>query len=172
MNETETLALSQRDRQTITAREVADYFLSIARESDRPINIYKLQKLTYYAQAWYLGLYELPLFEEDFQAWVHGPILPELFKIKRDWQPITQFSQKPNFPLDVQEFLEEVWQVYGEHNSEELERMTCSESPWQNVRKNLPRDEPCHKIIPKISLHQYYSRRAEEEEEPDQESSY
>lgn len=165
MHEIETLTTSKGDRQAITAREVADYFLYIARKSDRSLNIFQLQKLTYYAQAWYLGLYELPLFAEDFQAWVHGPILPDLFEIKRDWQPITQFPQKPNFPLDIQEFLEEVWQVYGEHNSEELERMTCSESPWQDVRKNLPRDEPCNKIIPKIALQQYYSHRAEEEEE-------
>ena len=34
----------------------------------------KIQKLVYYAQAWFLALYDEFLFEDDIQAWVHEPV--------------------------------------------------------------------------------------------------
>ena len=39
----------------------------------------KLQKLCYYSQAWGLVWDDEPLFDEDFEAWVNGPVCPELF---------------------------------------------------------------------------------------------
>lgn len=39
----------------------------------------KLQKLCYYAQAWSLVWDNVPLFDEDFEAWASGPVCPELF---------------------------------------------------------------------------------------------
>ena len=39
----------------------------------------KLQKLCYYAQAWYVTIKNKPLFEDDIEAWVHGPVVPSLY---------------------------------------------------------------------------------------------
>jgi len=44
----------------------------------------KLQKLCYYSQAW--GLVwnnQIPLFEQDFQAWRDGPVNKELFDLHK-----------------------------------------------------------------------------------------
>jgi len=41
-----------------------------------PLTAMKLQKLMYYAQAWNLVWDEEPIFNEDFQAWANGPVLP------------------------------------------------------------------------------------------------
>ena len=49
--------------------EVARFFLT--KESMTHL---KLQKLCYYAQAWYLTIYGQRLFNEEFQAWLHGPV--------------------------------------------------------------------------------------------------
>lgn len=38
----------------------------------------KLQKLMYFAQRESLALTGLPLFEEPFEGWIHGPVLPQL----------------------------------------------------------------------------------------------
>ena len=56
----------------------------------------KLQKLVYYAQAWHLALRDVPLFEEDFEAWVHGPVIPALYQEykKFGWRPILEGSRK------------------------------------------------------------------------------
>jgi uncharacterized phage-associated protein len=58
---------------------VADYFIAYAHATETFISNQKLQKLVYYAQAWTLALLDRELIEEDFQAWVHGPVIPDLF---------------------------------------------------------------------------------------------
>ena len=43
--------------------------------------LWKLQKLCYYSQAWYLAWYKKPLFKEDFQVWSNGPVNVELHEL-------------------------------------------------------------------------------------------
>ena len=64
-----------------TVFEVANFFLS--KESMSPK---KLQKLVYYAYAWTLAILnedelniDYTLFDEPLQAWVHGPVCPDLY---------------------------------------------------------------------------------------------
>ena len=40
----------------------------------------KLQKLVYYSQAWSLVWDGRPLFDDEVQAWVNGPVVYDLFK--------------------------------------------------------------------------------------------
>ena len=53
-----------------TVLDVAKYVL----EHNGRMTTMKLEKLVYYCQAWSLGWDEVPLFEEDFQAWANGPV--------------------------------------------------------------------------------------------------
>jgi hypothetical protein len=48
--------------------EVADFLLSRSRDAGEILTNLKLQKLLYYAQAWFLALNDRELFAEDFQA--------------------------------------------------------------------------------------------------------
>ena len=59
----------------ISPNDTADFLLIECRERGDILTNLKLQKLLYYAQAWYLVLLNKPLFAEDFQAWAHGHIL-------------------------------------------------------------------------------------------------
>ncbi len=45
-------------------------------ETKGEITAMKLQKLMYYAQAWNLVWEEKELFDDDFEAWANGPVLP------------------------------------------------------------------------------------------------
>jgi len=58
-----------------TPNNVSDYLISFAHSTGDVITNLKLQKLLFYSQAWYLALKDDYIFEEDFQAWVHGPVL-------------------------------------------------------------------------------------------------
>ena len=60
----------------IAPASLANFLLVTCRESGEVLTNLKLQKLMYYSQAWHLALRDIPLFNEDFQAWVHGPVLP------------------------------------------------------------------------------------------------
>ena len=68
------------------ANMVADFLLCESRDRGENLTNLKLQKLLYYAQAWYLALYNVALFEEDFQAWVHGPVLYSQYCRFCDWK--------------------------------------------------------------------------------------
>ncbi len=86
-------------------KDISGWFLS--KESMTPK---KLQKLTYYAEAWANALLgEGILSDTSFQAWVHGPVSPELWNDYKEygWNEIEQL--KPNdekFNKNILELLE------------------------------------------------------------------
>jgi uncharacterized phage-associated protein len=150
----------------LTCFQVAEYFIWLANETGSFISNLKLQKLVYYAQAWYLALHHEPLFNEDFQAWIHGPVIPELYNCykKFGWRPI-QVETNPNLPEHLSDFLSEVAEEYFACDAYELEQMTHLEAPWNRARGNLPSDEPSTHIIQKEWMQEYYRVRAEEAED-------
>jgi uncharacterized phage-associated protein len=144
-----------------TASEIADYFIYVANETGSYLSNLKLQKLLYYAQAWHLALYGLPLFREDFEAWIHGPVIPSLYKKYHQfgWRPILQEVQKPQLSDELQAFLDEVTEEYFLLDTLELEMMTHREAPWIEARGDLPQDEPSYAIISQQTMKEYYKAR-------------
>lgn len=144
--------------------DIANYFIWLANETGSFISNLKLQKLVYYAQAWYLACHDEPLFEEDFQAWVHGPVIPSLYQKYKHfgWQPISE-DVDPELPKNILHFLDEVSQEYSACDAYELEQMTHVEDPWNRGRENLAPDTPSNEIIKKEWMKEYYSARAEED---------
>ena len=144
-----------------TASEIADYFISVANETGSYLSNLKLQKLLYYAQAWHLAFYEMPLFEEDFEAWIHGPVIPSLYEQYQTfgWRPILKEVQKPPFSEELHSFLEEVTEEYFILDALELEMMTHREAPWIKARGGINLDEPSYAIISKQSMKDYYKAR-------------
>ena len=160
------LKADQTNSEKLSDRDIANTFIWLASKTDVEINVYKLQKLVYYAQAWHLGVYGIPLFDRDFQAWIHGPVIPDLLeKYQREfsWERIIEQIEKPKIPKQIGEFIAEVASAYFQYDDETLERIVCSEMPWLEARGNLPRDESCHAIISQESMKKYYSARVKEE---------
>jgi uncharacterized phage-associated protein len=144
--------------------EIANYFIHLANQTNAAISNLKLQKLVYYAQAWHLAIHRSPLFLEDFQAWIHGPVIPELYQKYKGfgWQPI-QEDAHPNLPGEVLNFLEEIAQEYFACDTYELEQMTHVENPWNQARGNLSVDAPSEAIIEKKWMKEYFSARVKED---------
>ena len=63
------------------AADVADFFIELAQgdENDTITNL-RINKLLYFAQAWYMARFDKPLFEEDFEAWDWGLVIPSIYK--------------------------------------------------------------------------------------------
>lgn len=157
---------SEINSKTAIAADIANYFIWFASHRDVEINAYKLQKLLYCAEAWHLGIYGNPLFNSDFQAWVHGPVIPALlerYTSQFSWEAISEKVDRPKLSEQICDFLEEVAEAYFEYDDDTLERIICSETPWLAARGNLPRDESCHAIITQESMKKYYSARVKEE---------
>lgn len=147
----------------LTCFDIAEYYIRLANETGSFISNLKLQKLVYYAQAWHLALYNAPLFEEEFEAWIHGPVIPKLYQkyCKFGWRPIEE-DVTPNLPDDVIDFLQEVADEYFSCDAYELEQMTHVEEPWLKARGGLPPDARSNEVIKKEWMIEYYAARAEQ----------
>lgn len=68
------------DKDCYEVYEICDYVLEYVSKKHGTINVFKLNNLLYIMQASYLHYYNKPLFDEDFEAWMRGPILPSVWK--------------------------------------------------------------------------------------------
>jgi uncharacterized phage-associated protein len=145
---------------------VANYFIAVANKNNGDINNSKLQKLVYYAQAWHLAIHDTALFHEDFEAWIHGPVVPALFQKYKNfgWEAI-QETFTPILPIEIVSFLNEIAAEYFDCDNYELERMIRSELPWNLARENLAPDSPSTNIIKKEWMKEYYATHVKEEPE-------
>lgn len=137
--------------------EVARYFLGKESMTHK-----KLQKICYFAQAWFLANYGEPLVPNRFEAWAHGPVSPDLYSKYREWgwENIPQVHQQAMFEdSDVESFLDKVYETYGDYSADELERITHSERPWQNARVGCAPGEYSRNPIALNDMRDYYGER-------------
>ena len=135
---------------------LANAFLSFA-----PMTNKKLQKLCYYAKAWYLALYNENLIDESFQAWVHGAVNPNLyFKYKKfGFDKIPQVLNVDNIPEHFLSFAKEIYEVYGHFTGDQLENLNHQEDPWINARGNYKPWENCYNVISENDMKNYYRKQ-------------
>lgn len=143
-----------------SAKEIAKWFLfTVDRESGDSITHLKLQKLLYYAQAWSLVLLKKPMFKEEIQAWMHGPVVPEVYEeySKYGYKEIPQPNECPNITREFEEVLEDVVETYGIYQAKYLEALTHSERPWIEARGELPLEARCERPISLKTMEEYYT---------------
>lgn len=141
--------------------DIAKWFLSKDSMTHK-----KVQKLCYYAQAWYCALYDgAPLFPDEVQAWVHGPVVPALYPIYADykWSPIPRedFDASKLSPKALA-VLEAVYNTYGDFSGDQLEELTHSEYPWKHARGDLNAWETSTNPISCSEMRKYYGRKYEQ----------
>lgn len=146
---------------------IAKYFLARSvPDSEQAITPLKLQKLVYYAQAWHYTLFNKQLFDEEIEAWVHGPVCPPLYNYYRNYG--FEVIKKPRESKEIikligsnkstKALLEFVWDLYGRHTGKELEDLTHREDPWKKARKNTGDYEHSNNVITLESMKTYYKR--------------
>lgn len=119
----------------------------------------KLQKLCYYSQAWALVWDDVPLFNEDFQAWANGPVCPELFFKTQGSYSVNAEDEnggEGDLSCDQLDTIDRVLEYYGHHDAQWLSRLTHMEDPWINARKGVPAGAGCTNVITKESMALYY----------------
>jgi len=140
------------------ASEIAEYFIWLAHDTGALLTNLKLQKLLYYSQGWHLAFFKKPLFNDEIQAWVHGPVIPSIYKKykKFQWNPITDSIKKPTLDLKTNDFLGLVSKAYFYRDPYELELMTHQEKPWINARKGLKPEVNSSNAIHEKDMQNYF----------------
>lgn len=111
-------------------REVVD------QDTDEITNL-KLQKLLYYAQGAYLAYHDEKLFEDDIEAWAHGPVVNSVYQKYKKYgsQGITEVEPY-EIEDDAKEILEAVYDTFGVYSAWGLRNLTHEEDPWKETPQN------------------------------------
>ena len=148
-----------------TVYDIANWFLA----NVESVTNKKLQKLVYYAYAWFLVFnnkiaedIELRFFDAHFEAWVHGAARPELYDKYKEYgsSNIQKYvGELADFSADELEVLNQVCDIYGKYNGNELESICCQEDPWKNARKDLNNYELSTNKITDSDIFNYYIKK-------------
>ena len=144
--------------------DFANYFLKIVdRDSGSTITPLKLQKILYYAQGYYLALYNKSLFKEDFQAWAHGPANPGIYNKYKDvgYDAIDEPDPKEviKFDSETSNFLSDIWNTFGIYDGKYLEELTHKEEPWIKAREGYEPGEKCNVVIKKEDMQAFFKKK-------------
>lgn len=73
-------------------REIGNAVLAIAEREGFQLSNLPLNKIVYFAHAWFLALYSKPLINSPFEAWQYGPVHPQIYRQMKRFgdQPITE----------------------------------------------------------------------------------
>ena len=126
---------------TISALDVAKYFLSKANQEGDLITNLKIHKLLYYAQAWYLVNFDAPLFREAIAPWKLGPVIEDVYHEFKKFKsgPITYEAtgeESKIFSRKQLQYLEEFCDVFLKFSAHELVNMSHNEPPWKDAFTN------------------------------------
>ena len=124
----------------------------------------KLQKLLYYSQAYFLAVHNKPLFNDDFEAWVDGPVIPSVygcFKEESRFSGILRSAEvikEEELELDDAELntLNEVIAHFSRMTGSWLSDLTHKERPWIQTRTGLSTTEASNRKINKDLIRQVY----------------
>ena len=137
---------------------IANYILSKCID----ITPLALQKGLYYSQGFSLGFTGVQLFNDDCQAWVHGPVYGDMYRKYKEYiyHPIVIDGNLPESVLTTSEKLivDNVIQYLCCYSGKILEYFTHTEDPWINARKDVPENESSNEIVTKESIEKYFKK--------------
>lgn len=123
------------------------------------VSAMKLQKLTYYSQAWSLVWDERPLFDDHFQAWANGPVSPALYARHRG-KFMVESGTIPGDATKLDDLAREtidlVIEFYGNKSPGFLSDLTHRERPWVEARTGIPVGERGSREITHEAMADYY----------------
>ena len=116
----------------------------------------KLQKLLYYEQGYHLAIFDTPLFDDNIEAWMYGPVVPNVYDSFSEYH-----SQVLPLPKDEIITLEEkdetlfaqVYEALREFSAIGLANKTHAETPWI---KSLPHNRGT--VIPQNLIKQFFKQ--------------
>ena len=113
----------------------------------------KLQKLLYYQQGFHLAFFGTPLFAEDVEAWMYGPVVPAVYDEYSAYgsSALPEVKEPVSLSENEEELFNEVYDAYREFSAIGLMNRTHSERPWLDA---VPHDRGT--VISQESMMSYF----------------
>jgi len=165
-----------------TSAAVANAFLEL-QEQDKSvfprIDQMKMQKLLYYAQAWWLAIKGESLFDEEIYAWPWGPVVPYIYGEfkefgrspivgKRATELVKTGEGALNFRIrepakpdkEVMSFLEAVWDAHKSLTGGQLSNATHADGePWTIVKSQYGDLDRIKPVIPTALMEEVFKSK-------------
>lgn len=127
----------------------------------RDISPLSLQKALYYVQGFYFAFFGTFLFMEECEAWVHGPVYPEVYRHYRNYC-FDAIESPKEFDLSLisaeeKIILDSIVRHVCCYSGKTLEAFTHTEMPWMAARGALPADAAPNAVITKDAIGIYFS---------------
>lgn len=140
---------------------VIEYILSKCGE----ITPLALQKVLYYAQGFYYAFAGAFLFDEDCEAWVHGPVFRTIYHryAHLGYGPIegTVDVEASEFTDVERAVFDSIIRNFCCFSGKILKQFTHSEAPWLEARGNLPAELPTDRKISKEAIGRFFAATKE-----------
>lgn len=143
----------------VQAIDVGQYVIDSFYKNNRSITTLKLQKLVFYCQAWSMVWDDEPLFDEDFEAWVNGPVVVSLLHSLQGFYSCPreiEGAEVSHLTDNQKDTIDHVLKYYGDFTSSQLVELTHREAPWKNAREGLGEYTPCNRLIHKQDILDFY----------------
>lgn len=120
-----------------TAHQIAHYIINKCIDLENPISNLQLQKILYFCQEKYVKETGTPLFDDLFEAWKYGPVVPEVYRSYSLWggncidrkndDPvlISKEVQAIINPVIIEKMVKPAWQLVSETH--------VPDSPWYKI---------------------------------------
>lgn len=146
---------NSKNKTKYSALNIAEWFLSRSNDELEGAGIthLKLQKLLYFAQGVFMADKGYPLFNEDFYAWDHGPVIKEIYQEykKCGAEKIESIKNIKLNDSSTEKILEYVYQNFGQYTAWKLRDMTHNEGPYNATKKD--------EMIPKLAINDYFEKK-------------
>lgn len=141
----------------ISPQIVADHILWLRTARNEETTPMHVIKLVYIAHGWMLGIYNVPLINEDVEAWKYGPVISSVYHRFKFYGAtpidIPVRNQYKNMSKEQSIVIKKVVEEYSEFTALQLSTITHFEhSPWSKVVN----DYGVGTIIPNQVIRQYY----------------
>ncbi|WP_169999995.1 type II toxin-antitoxin system antitoxin SocA domain-containing protein [Campylobacter sp. RM9328] len=143
----------------ISAINTAKLILAMSKNSDDDFVEYtsrlKLLKLLYYVQGYHLAMFNAPLFNDKMEAWLHGPVIPEVWKWAKNYgdeqmqnEALTkeQINALELHPQQI-ELIGNVLKIYNKYSAYGLRDKTHTELPWLSAYEKDKNNEITHQSL-------------------------
>lgn len=122
----------------MSAKNIADDILKLAKRRARALTPMQLMKLTYIAYGWHLAMRNEKLFSDRIEAWKFGPVIPNLYQATkhfgRNQIPLDLVADSPISRPELEVFLASIVDNYSQYDGIALSNLTHrAGTPWQKV---------------------------------------
>lgn len=118
----------------------------------------KLQKLLYLAQGYSYAFHDRPLFYDELEGWVHGPVVRDVYNMFSSYQYncIDIKFEVEDLDSEAEDILNYVIDKFAKYDAKYLEALSHRQEPWILSRFGLDPDERSDKTISKESIANYF----------------